>query len=246
MIRFKTLIKISIDLGIFCVIFTNFILTHVLSSKSTQDILDSKEYYDLVEKSLEYKWVFILEAILVLLIIMKIIHVLTIIKAIRVIVKTITLAFKQVITYAFIILPLVVAYALIGLGVYGPFLKDYSTFSDSFESVLGFIVGKCDLPEMMKFNSTWTVIYVISLTMIVIYLIISSFSAILIDAYESTILSEGYPEGESDHKWTVKDAFLWMFDLLPKRVLEKIGLISKTERQQNIQADDEFEDDDDD
>lgn len=141
-IRIKTLTKILLDVGIFCLIFSNLILTNVLSSQSTQDIIDSKEYVDLIEKSLQYKWVFILEAVLVLLIIVKIIHVLTIIKAIRVIVKTIRLAFYQVLTYAFIILPLVVAYALIGLGIYGPFIKDYSTFSDSFESVLGFIVGK--------------------------------------------------------------------------------------------------------
>jgi hypothetical protein len=77
---------------------------------------------------------------------------------------------------------------------------------------------------MINVNPMWTVIFVISLTMIIIYLIISSFSAILIDAYDTIIYGQGFPDDETDIKWTVKDALLWMFNLAPNSLLQKIGL----------------------
>jgi len=123
-----------------------------------------------------------------------------------------------------IIVPIIVAYSIIGHGVYGPFLKEYSTFYDSFQSVLKFIIGDCKLLEMIDINPLWTFIFVISLSMLIIYLIISSFSAILIDAYDTIIISQGFPDDEDDIKWTVKVAILWMLDIIPNKYLLKINL----------------------
>jgi hypothetical protein len=57
------------------------------------------------------------------------------------VVKTISLAFTQIVTYALIIFPVIIAYSLIGHGVYGPFIEDYNTFFGSFKNVMKFIVG---------------------------------------------------------------------------------------------------------
>lgn len=222
-------------------IFTNFILVIVLSNKSTENLINSSSFVDLIEKSSIFKSIAIIDSILILLLSFKLAHIFTIIKAVRVVVKTINLAFKQVLTYAIIILPMLIAYTLIGMGVYGSYIEEYSTFFKAFISVLGFIVGQCDLNTMMRYDPMWTVIYIISLTIIVIFLIISSFSAILIDAYEYIIYKEGYPGDDGDHKWTVKDAFLWMLNVLPYSWLEKIGIITKSERRKKKDEDDGVE-----
>jgi hypothetical protein len=241
LLRLKYLQKVVIDSFIFLLIFCNFVMVLVLSNTSTQKLIDSDTYVDMIQKSSIYKAIVIIDSILILLLTFKIIHVFTIIKAVRVIVKTINLAFKQVLTYTIIIFPLLIAYSLIGMGVFGAYMEEFSTLWKSFVSVLGFIVGQCDLNTMMRYDPMWTVIYAISLTIIVIYLIVSSFSAILIDAYEYIIYKEGYPGDDGDHKWTVKDAFLWMLDVLPYAWLEKIGIITKSERRKKRDQDDGIE-----
>ena len=172
---------------------------------------------------------------------MKILHVLTIVKTVRIIVKTINLAIKQVMLYAFIIFPMIIAYSLIGMGVYGPYIKDFSSFGGSLLAVLGFIVGQCDLNTMMRYDPLWTIIYVISITTIVIFLIISSFSSILIDSFEYIVYKEGYPGEDPAANWTVKNAFLWILDIFPDSWLEKLSIIKKGERR-NKDEDENLED----
>eukprot|EP00344_Euplotes_crassus_P006370 CAMPEP_0197017588 /NCGR_PEP_ID=MMETSP1380-20130617/79628_1 /TAXON_ID=5936 /ORGANISM="Euplotes crassus, Strain CT5" /LENGTH=136 /DNA_ID=CAMNT_0042444711 /DNA_START=2128 /DNA_END=2538 /DNA_ORIENTATION=- len=121
-------------------------------------------------------------------------------------------------------MPMLVAYALIGMGVYGPYVGQFSTFEGSFLAVLGFIVGQCDLNTMMRYDPLWTILYVISLTIIIIYLIISSFSAILIDSFEYIVYKEGYPGEAEEDTWTAKDAFIWMLDILPSKWLAALNL----------------------
>jgi len=220
----KYLFKILADICIVLCIFSNFILIIVLSHGSTEDLINSDEYVDLIEKSSIYKAMNIIDSCNILLLILKILHVLTIIKAVRIIVKTVKLAFQQILIYAFIIMPMLVAYALIGMGVYGPYVGQFSTFEGSFLAVLGFIVGQCDLNTMMRYDPLWTILYVISLTIIIIYLIISSFSAILIDSFEYIVYKEGYPGEAEEDTWTAKDAFIWMLDILPSKWLAALNL----------------------
>ena len=241
--RLKNLIKIIVDICIVSLIFTNFVLVIVLSVDSTNKMVNTTTYIDMVEKSTLYKVITILDAFLIMLLVIKILHILTIIKSIRIIVKTINLVLKQVFIYTFIIFPMLVAYALIGMGVYGPYVEKFSTFSGSFLAVLGFIVGQTDLNTMMRYDPLWTVIYVITLTIIIIYLIISSFAAILIDSFEYIVYKEGYPGEDNETTWTVKDAFLWILDIFPNSWLEKIGVLGKGERRKfDIGQEDENED----
>jgi len=136
---------------------------------------------------------------------------------------------------------MLIAYALIGMGVYGSYMEDYSTFQSSFMSVLGFIVGQCDLTTMMRYDPLWTVIYVISITILVIFLVISSFSSILIDSFEYIVYKEGYPGEDLGASWTVKDAFLWILDCLPDSWLEAMSVITKGERRKKEEGE-SFED----
>ena len=237
---FKNFLKLIIDSLIIITILTNFVLIHLASDETPDEILNSSKYIDMVYKGVLYDQIFILESIILFLLVLKILHVMTIVKSVRIISKSISYAFKQVLTYMLIILPLVIAFTLIGMGIYGPFLNEYSTFANSFVSVLFFSVGQSNTTELMKFNSVWTVIYVVIVTMIIIYLLISSFVAVYYtDAYVTTIMSEGYPEnefaqasnapkpGQKTSKWTVRDAVVWMLDLLPNRWLLKMGVITQ-------------------
>ena len=241
-IQYKYLEKLVVDILIVCFVFINFILIHVASDKTTDEILNSSEYIDLVHKGVLYDNIFILESILLFLLVLKILNVLTIIKSVRIIVKSISFAFKQVMTYMLIIMPLFIAFTIIGMGIYGAAIDEYSTFTKSFVSVLFFTVGQTDTIELFKFNVMWTVIYVVIVTLVIIYLLISSFIAVYTDAYIRTIMVEGYPEEEDyrrlnktgdasfrSSKWTVRDAIKWMLDLVPNKWLYKIGILTQND-----------------
>ena len=242
---FKLVLELVIDISIMCLVFITFVMVHVASDKTSDEIINSNEYVDLVYKGELYDNVYILEGITQFLLVLKVLHVLTLIKLIRIIHKTTTLAFKQILTYMVIILPLVIAFTLIGMGIYGPFLNEYSTFGNSFVSVLFFSVGQSNTTELMKFNSFWAVVYVVIVTFI-IYLFTSSLIAVYTDAYLTTIMNEGYPsdeiyqsQGKEDlatktSQWTVRDALLWALDLMPNRWLIKIGILTQKDMEKVI------------
>jgi hypothetical protein len=68
----KVAFKIFVDFSIFGLIFTNLIIGNVLSSQSTDEILSSEEYIDLIYKSVLYNWIRILESFILLCLILKV------------------------------------------------------------------------------------------------------------------------------------------------------------------------------
>jgi len=72
LLTYRVAFKVWIDLLFFIVVFSNMIVAVVLSNQSTQEILDSEDYIDLIDKSFLYKMIRILEGFILLLVILKV------------------------------------------------------------------------------------------------------------------------------------------------------------------------------
>ena len=71
-------------------------------------------------------------------------------------------------------------------------------------------------------------------------MVVSSFMAVYFDALDTVINANGYPNDETDKKWTVKEAIGWVIDFLPQKLLKKINIFAKDN--QNEEEDVENED----
>ena len=233
LISFKYFEKLFIDTLILLTIFVNLILENNTFDISTESYVNSAKFKDIMEMGVIFNNVMILDSIILLMLTVKIISIFTILKSVRIIMKVIAISFKQIVAYILVLMPLIISFSIIGVGIYGPYSDYYRTFEESYISVLFLFIGQCNVAELMKINSFWTVIYVICVSIITIYLVLSSFMAVYYDALETVVLQNGYPGDETDKKWTVKEAIGWVIDFLPNRILKKINIFAKENKNED-------------
>jgi hypothetical protein len=166
------ILQLLSDLMIISFAITIFIIVLILSSKTSQDCLSSTTYIDFVQKSYWYSVIFVLESYLLLVIVVKLLGILTVVESLTIIKISYGTAIKQLLSYAFIIFPVLACAALICMQIWGPFSTDYKTFNHAFVSITYLVLGKGDA-----------------------YLTLAVFVAIFTYSYGLTLMSQGYSDG---------------------------------------------------
>ena len=252
------LLQLGSDLALVIISIIIFAFVQVLSDKSTQELLDTDytvEYIYYVTKGNIYSQIFILEALLFVLTMLKLIYVLSIVRTIRIISLSFELAMRHLISYGIVFMPILICFAVIGMGIWGPFSSQYRNFAQAFISVLFFTLGQTDMFTLMTVYEAWSIIYMAIFFLVLIYMIISIFVAIYADNYRLTILAEGYPDESVSYKgdkWDkarlklrYKRTMVWVLGWLPTNWLKKLGLKGNFEDNDDQENSDEGEGDND-
>lgn len=113
----------------------------MLSNKKSADILDSEDFIELTSKANMYNSIFICEAFIILLSLLKLISVFGNNSSFKIIIKSMSQSVKGIIAYMLVIIPLFCGFAIIGMGVWGANLKEFHTFGNAFISVLFLTMG---------------------------------------------------------------------------------------------------------
>ena len=142
LISFKYFEKFLVDTLIILMIFVNLILENANFSESTESLVTSTSFVDLMNKASIFNNVMILDTLLLFMLTVKIISVFTILKSVRMIMKALAISLKQVISYILVLMPLIVSFTIIGIGIYGPYSDYYRTFEEAYISVLFLFVGQ--------------------------------------------------------------------------------------------------------
>lgn len=100
--------------------------------------------------------------------------------------------------------------------VYGPYTDEFRTFSLALKQVLFLMLGQLNTEVMFKTNSVVAVFWTFAFYFFLIFIFMSMFLSIFLEAYEMIVRSTGYPEDyEEQTQWAYKDYLYWILDWLP-------------------------------
>lgn len=86
-----------------------------------------------------------------------------------------------------ILTPILIAFTLIGMSIWGQFLDSYKDFDDALISILFFTLGHTDIEQLLRYNNAWATIFIIVFFLFVIYFMLPVFAAIYTDSYRQTV-----------------------------------------------------------
>lgn len=120
--------------------------------------------------------------------------------------------------------------SVIAMNIWGPFMQQFSAFTDAFMSVLFFQMGLLDFETMREVNMVWSFVYIIIYCLFVIYLLMSSFMLIFVDSYRRLVIQYGSlmqpvhgPHLKHSHFTNRTRFFRWFFGWLPETCVRRIG-----------------------
>lgn len=207
--KIEMLIHLGSDMFIVCITITIFALCIQLSSSSTQDLLDSEQYVDYVQKAYLFHLIFILEGYLFLVLLIKLIYIVSVSRAMKIAILSFGLAIKQLLAYALLIFPIICCIAVICMQIWGSYDKDYRTFMEALKSMFYLMLGQGEA-----------------------YIVMGIFIAIYSYSFGLTILSEGYPEpSERFRAWKVRPIIRWLVGWMPNNLLKKLKLLDEMPEQ---------------
>ena len=225
-LSYKYLKKFIGDILIILTMFINLILENGYLNWSTKELLSQSKFIDIMEKSVIFNNIMILDSILLLLLSSKIISIWTILDSVRILLKIVSLSIISIFSYVIVLMPIILSLSVIGVCVYGPYTDYYRTLTESYMSVLFLLFGQWNVSELLKISSFWTIFYVLFTILISVILINGSFFCAIVYSFTSVTHNNGYPDEDKD-KWTVKESILWIIDFLPNKILQKFKLYNK-------------------
>ena len=220
---FKQLSKIFVDATIVILMFVNLILENAFFNCSTEKEINKSSFIDIIGNAIIFYNIMIFDAILLLLITIKVISVFTFANSVRIIMKVITKSIINILAYVLILFPILTALSIISYGIYGPHSNNFITFNESYISTLFLLIGQWDIATLLNINPIWTTVYCWLTIFIAIFLVYGSFLSVIFDAYAKTINWTGYPD-EQNEKWTAIESIYWILDFIPNRIKRMFSL----------------------
>ena len=220
---FKQLKRIFIDATIVILMFVNLILENAFFSCSTEKEINKSSFIDIIGNAIIFNNIMIFDAILLLLVTIKVISVFTFVNSVRIIMKVIAKSIINILAYALILFPILTALSIISYGIYGPYSDFFITLNESYISTLFLLIGQWDIAALLNINPFWTMVYCWLTIFIAIFLVYGSFLSVIFDAYAKTINRTGYPDEQSE-KWTAIESIYWILDFIPNRIMRMFSL----------------------
>ncbi len=112
--------------------------------------------------------------------------------------------------YSIFFSSILLGYACIALILYGSYLTEFATLSNSFIQVLLFSVGYINPQALLMYNSGETIFFILTFYLFVINFMYSVFIALYAESYRRTTTKYGLPDDMYVVKWRMKDYIVWL------------------------------------
>jgi len=182
-------------------------------------LLQTNSYIDLKPSADLYETTFIIQSLSFFVLIVRLATVLAKNSRVYLIITTFETTGVRLFSYFIIYAPIMIAFSIVGMYIWGNRWGDYSSFYRALITSLMFTVGQVD--QQIIVDPSQNSIVVIVYTIIFYFFVISFFSivfkGILIEGYRIMMLDYGH--SFHDQTWGWKDYLRWFFSWVPNRVI---------------------------
>lgn len=133
---------------------------------------------------------------------------------------TIEMASKNVISYMILLIPIFIGFTLVSMNILGPYYMPYRNIFISLMSNLMFTVGSGDIVAMFRVNREWASTIFILFWFVIVFLVLSVFLGIIMDAYRMVRMKHGYTDELG--QWDMQNYFDWALAWLPWNARSKL------------------------
>jgi len=208
----------------------------IYACSSTSEIDDLEEivlgdggfrYYNTYNCAYWFEMQFILECFSLLIFITKILYVASFNRVLNLIFTTIKQTGKTIGIFVIIIAVILVTVAIVAMNLWGPYVEEYTVFTQAFISTLLLSIATVGYEELVKHQFVWTFLFMVMVSMMLIYVIMSAFLFIFIDSFRIVVLQQGqyYQRIQSENKKKPKryiEFLQWFFAWMPEELRKKL------------------------
>lgn len=204
--------KFFLNMLIFILYMISFIikLAYCYKDDATYFNIEGTKYIDTYSVSSWYNQIFFIESLLFAAISIKILTFLRLNDHIKLFFSSIEMGITIFAKYSIFFIVILLGYACIGQILWGPYINQSSTFGGSFVTILLFTMGYFDANLWLTYNSSWTVVFVASFFLFVLFFMYAIFISIYAESLRRTVIKLGYPEDHELTQWTLKDYLVWL------------------------------------
>lgn len=210
--------KTFLNLFIFILYVISFAFKFQHCYKSEDDYynIDGTNYIDTYSLASYYNEVFYYESLLSAAVMTKILTFLRLNDNVKLFFTSIEMGLSIFVKYFSFFIVILVIYACIALMLWGPYIDNFDSFGQSFLQILFFTMGYFNPNEMLQYNSEWTVVFLGSFFLFMLFFMYTIFISLYAESLRRTVIKYGYPEDHPLSRWTLKDYMTWLLFFLRK------------------------------
>lgn len=140
--------------------------------------------------------------------------------------------------FFFILLgPILIAFVLLSMNIWGPFLDNYHTFDQGMISILFLVLGFFDTAELVKIVPGWTVGFILLFFFFILFFLASFYGAFYMDAYRIVRIYWNFGDRMKAVKQRVPLALKlkrlaeWTFAWVPMKLIDKFKRKNKESKE---------------
>jgi hypothetical protein len=204
--------KMLLSLFIFFLYVISFSIKLTYCYQEDSDIYSTNgnTYIDTYSISGYYNQIYFYESLLFAAVSIKILYFLVLNDYVKLFFSSIELGIGIFVKYSIFFLVILLGYSCIAHILWGPYIKEFNTFGDSFLQILLFTMGYFNSNLLLTYNSAWTVAFLTSFFLFVLYFMYAVFVALYAESLRRTVIKLGYPEDHELSQWTLKDYVVWL------------------------------------
>uniref|UniRef100_A0A0G4GZA1 Uncharacterized protein n=1 Tax=Chromera velia CCMP2878 TaxID=1169474 RepID=A0A0G4GZA1_9ALVE len=176
----------------------------------------SRGFLSWLRESEVYLQMVSIEGLIILLLLSRFVTFFKVVPKLRALYNVVSSAAGRYVYFVCFFVPVLFGFVLIAHAIWGSYLDQFSTVQDSFVAVLLFMKGDIALRDMLEIEAAWTIIFAFSYYLIVTFFMMNMFTAIVIDAYYTTSITEGHRESMTGPH----GAMSWVEWLVPSSVVD--------------------------
>ena len=207
--------------------------------QNEKKLYEKDVFKDLEPLSLYYRFYNNINSTSIILIIVRILLFLTVNKRVYVLITTIQLAAKNIVSFITIFLLLILAFSMVSQSIWGTQEYLFHNFTYSVLDLLLITLGHGNFESMIYISEGWSVVFLLVYFLFVIYFFLNAFMGIYMEAYRIVRMQDGY--NDNDTTWAKTEILMWFVDWLPYAIKRKMFASDNKNKKQ-----DEDDDDDDD
>lgn len=188
---------------------------------TSTNLLQQTAYVDLKPCADTYEASFLAQSLAMCVLIVRLTTVFAKNSRVYLIITTFESAGMKILSFFVIYLPIMMAFSLIGMYIWGTYWGDYSNFFKSLITTFMFAVGQVDMDIIQDshVNSITVIVYLVLFYFFVISFFSIVFKGILIEGYRVVMLDYGH--NFHNRTWDRLDYVRWTFAWIPAKVVIK-------------------------
>lgn len=172
--------------------------------------ITSTTYLDTYTLALWFNRVFFVESLLFAAVSVKLLNFFKFIDYINLFYSVIIRSCKILSKFALFYTAILVVFACIATITWGPYSQDYDNLGSSFLNILLLTIGFINIHVMMSYDSGWTVVFLLTLFIFIMFFMFSIFIAVFSETERNVVTHIGYPQDNKYTSWQLRDYIVWL------------------------------------